>query len=143
MTLPAQLLRPVLTLALAIFAFGCGAAEPTGTAISYESGPNGIQAGYVRVTPTANGLTVVNQTERPIYLFAANAESLALLDWIPCTGGPACQALAQGASRDLPWSAVALYEPNVKQYTVYWWNVTVQSNGTARADNMHNLTVTR
>ncbi|MEO8336132.1 MAG: hypothetical protein ABI664_14230 [bacterium] len=133
--------RTFLLLALAV-ALGCAADGPT-EVLSYETGAPGIQAGYVGVTPTAAGLTIENQTERPIHLFAVNAETLALLDWIPCTGGEKCPALAPGARRDIPWADVFAYSANVKQYTVYWWNVTVQPDGSARADNLHNVTVSR
>jgi hypothetical protein len=147
----AFLSRPFLLVALALGSAGCGAAEAVtpefgsdhcGDPRSVCAPASGIAAGYVAVTPTDAGLTIVNQTDRPIYLFAVNAETLALLDWAPCAGGANCPALAQGARRDIPWADVYWYAPNVKQYTVYWWNV-VQVEGTPRADNMHNVTVSR
>lgn len=143
MSFLARLTRKALIAAVALAPVGCRAyAIATDDQVA-QNGPNGIQAGSVQVTPTATGLTVKNQTERPVYLFAVNAEMLALLDWAPCTGGSKCPALAQGASREIPWSDVTGYQANVKQYTVYCWNVTVQPDGTPRADNMHNLTVSR
>ena len=143
--------RPFLVVALALGLAGCGAAESVTPefgsdycGLSSVCAPaSGISAGYVSVTPTVAGLTIINQTDRPIYTFAVNAETLALLDWVPCTGGANCPALAQGARRDVPWADVYWYAANTKQYSVYWWNVTVQPDGTARADNMHNVTVTR
>jgi hypothetical protein len=147
----ALLSRPFLIVALALASASCGAAEGVtgdigsdycGNPFSVCAPEPGIAAGYVSVTPTDAGLTIVNQTDRPIYLFVVNAETLALLDWAPCTGGANCPALAPGARRDIAWADVYWYVPNVKQYTVYWWNV-VQADGTPRADNMHNATVSR
>ena len=146
----ALLSRPILIVALAFASASCGGAEAVTAEIGdYCGNPRsvctpeaGIAAGYVSVTPTDAGLTIVNQTGRPIYLFAVNAETLALLDWAPCTGGANCPALAPGARLDIPWADVYWYAPNVKQYTVYWWNV-IQVDGTPRADNMHNVTVSR
>lgn len=143
MSLAARLYRASVLLALTLASAACGADLAVPTSISHENQTAGIAAGYVRLTATAAGLSVSNQTERPVHLFAVNAETLALLDWVPCTGGSKCPPLAPGASREIPWAAVAMYEPNVKQYTVYWWNVTVQPDGSARADNLHNMTISR
>jgi hypothetical protein len=142
-----RLSRSLLLLALTVASAGCSAAEAvTPEVINDGCGiPRTMDcaAGSLTVAPTATGLTIVNQAERPVYLFAINAETLALLDWAPCTGGTNCPALAQGAQRDIPWAEVYWYAPSVKQYTVYWWTVTVQPDGTARADNVHNVTISR
>jgi hypothetical protein len=143
MSRTSRTLRPFLLLALALAAAACGADAATTQVISDDTGAPGIQAGYVRVASTATGLVVDNQTERPIYFMAVNAEVLALLDWAPCTGGASCPSLVQGAKREIPWASVVFYQQSAKQFTVYWWNVTVQPDGTARADNVHNVTTTR
>jgi len=149
----ARLTRSALMLALTLASAGCGAAEAVTPELINDGcgiprtmdceSPSGIAAGSVSVAPTATGITIVNQTERPVYLFAVNAETLALLDWAPCTGGTNCPALAQGAQRDIAWADIYWYAPTVKQYTVYWWNVTVQPDGTARAENLHSVTISR
>lgn len=142
MPLTARLPRQLWILAFALAAAGCHSSDLT--EISYETGPNGTQAGYVRITPTATGLTVANQTERPIYLMAVNAELLALLDWVPCTAtGPTCSSLAAGEQREIPWASVLGYSANTKQYTVYWWHSLVMPDGTLRPEEVHNVTVTR
>ncbi|MEO5815523.1 MAG: hypothetical protein ABIT20_09615 [Gemmatimonadaceae bacterium] len=146
MSLTARLSRSFLSLALTLAASGCAASEVLTSAPevkSYETGSQGIQAGYVGVTPTASGLRIVNQTERPVHLMAVNADTLALLDWAPCTGGTNCPALAQGAVRDIAWAAVMAYSAETKQFTVMWWNVVYPPSGTPRAENLHNITVTR
>jgi hypothetical protein len=84
MLLTGRLRRQMLVLALSIGVAACHASDLT--EISYETPAPGIQGGYVSVTPTNDGLVVVNQTERPIYFVAINAEMLALWDWAPCTG---------------------------------------------------------
>ncbi len=143
MSLTSRLLRPFLLVAMALAPAGCGAGADLTQVISYETGAPGIQAGYVGITATAAGLKVVNQTERPIYLMAINAETLALIDLALCTGGTNCPSLAQGQQREIPWSSVLFYAENAKQFTVLWWNVTVQPDGSARANNLHNVAVTR
>ena len=143
MSFLARLSRPSLLLAVALTSAGCGAELAVPTAVSFETPAPGIQAGYVKVTSTGTGFLVENQTERPIYFMIANAETLALLDWIPCTGGANCIPLAQGSKREVPYTAALAYDASTKQYAVYWWNVIVQADGTPRADNMHNMTINR
>ena len=133
--------RPLRILALALLAAGCHSSDLT--ELSYETPAPGIQAGYVAVTPTGDGLVVVNQTERPIYLMAASRDILALLDWLACTGGDRCPALAPGQQRVIPWSLVVGFTPDTKQYTVFWWHVLVLRDGTRRADDVYNVSVTR
>jgi hypothetical protein len=141
MPLTARLPGQLLVLALSIGVPGCHPSDLT--EISYETPVPGIQAGYVSVTPTSDGLVVFNQTERPIYFVAINAEMLALWDWAPCTAGAGCPALAQGQQRLLPWSSVMGYDPSTKQFSLSWWHVVVLPDGTARADEVHTVSVTR
>jgi hypothetical protein len=142
MPLTIRLPRVVRILALAVVAAGCRSSDVT--EISGESLAPGTHAGSVSVTPTSDGLVVVNQTERPIYLMAVNAELLALLDWAPCFGGTGCPALPAGQQRLIPWSSVFGYtSASTKQYTVIWWHGLVLPDGTVRADGGGNVTVTR
>jgi hypothetical protein len=143
MSLTRRVLRPFLLVAFAVAPAGCRADAALTQTISYETGTSGIQGGYVRVTSTATGLVVDNQTERPIYLMAVNAEVLALLDWAPCTGGASCPSLVPSTKREIPWASVVFYQQSAKQFSVYWWNVTVQPDGAARADNVHSVNITR
>lgn len=138
--------RSFLSLALTLAASACAASEvltEVSEVKSYETGTQGIKAGYVGVTPTASGLRIVNQTERAVYLMAVNAETLALLDWVPCTGGDNCPALAQGQQREIPWASVMGHSASTKQFTVMWWNVFYPPGGGPRAENLHSVTVTR
>lgn len=145
MPLTLRLPRPFWIVALALCAAGCHPSDITATdaIISNEPTEPGIQAGFVSVTPTSDGIVVVNQTSRPIYVFAVNAETLALLDWAPCTGGPSCPALAQGEQRVIPWVSVYGYAPNAKQYSVMWWHAVVMPDGTTRPSIVQGVLVTR
>ena len=139
-----RLLGPALLLVLTLASSGCGGADPAGPmAISYETEVNGIQAGYVRITPTPTGLLLDNQTERPIYSTALNAELLASWALDYCTGGANCAPIAQGQRREIPWASVHGYAADTKLFTVVWWNAVGQADGTARAGNIHNININR
>ena len=113
------------------------------TEVSYESGPNGIQAGYVALTATADGILVTNQTSRPIHLIAMERSLSALLDWIPCTSGAGCTAQAPGEQRLVPWSSVIGASQERREYLVYWWHAVAQPDGSVRAGTITNALVTR
>jgi hypothetical protein len=141
MPLTVRVPRQLRILALALVAAGCHSSDATG--IVDDSLPPGIQSGTVSVTPTNDGLSVVNLTPRPIYFLALNAEYLALIDWIPCFGGTGCPTVAQGQQRVIPWSSVVGYSASTRQFTLIWWHGLVLPDGTARMDGGGNVTVTR
>jgi hypothetical protein len=111
------------------------------TEASYESGPNGIQAGYVAFSATADGILVSNQTSRPIYLIAMERSLVPLLDWIPCTSG--CPSQAPGEQRLVPWNSVVGASTDRREYQVYWWHAVSQPDGSLRAGNVTGAVVTR
>ena len=129
------------TLALCLALVACSAASPT--EISYETGPSGVRGGYISVTATADGLTVSNVTERPVYLIAIEQETETRTDWIPCTGGSGCLPLDQGERRVIAWSSVLGYAPERKSYVVSWWHSVRNADGTLRVDVIQRLLVTR
>lgn len=140
MPLTLSLRHRILSLLVAVA--GCEAASAT--AVSYEPATPGVlQAGYVAVTPTAEGLAVMNQTERPVYLFAIEQETDTRADWLPCTGGPGCPALAQGERRVIAWSSVSGYAPEKRSYVLSWWHVEAKPDGSLRVGAIQRLIVTR
>lgn len=127
-----------LTLCLVAACSGDGITE-----LSYESGPNGIQAGYVSASARAEGILITNQTERPINVLAMERGMTALADWVPCTTGPGCAAQAPGEQRVIPWSQVLGAAPERKEYVVYWWHSLSQPDGSLRAGTITSVVITR
>jgi hypothetical protein len=119
----------------------CSSAGPT--AVSYENGPEGIQAGYVSVSATSAGLVVVNQTEAPVYTFAIERNASAYTDWVPCTSTATCSAgIAPGATSTIPWSKVPGYSAGAQEYQLFWWHL-VTVNGNTTVAGVQNVIVTR
>lgn len=130
--------KAALALALAV-APGCETVDPFGPL----TGVNGIQAGTLSVAAATNGLTLTNQTERPVYFVAFEAELATVIDWVPCTGGAGCTPLVQGERRVVAWSAIPGYAPAKTRYLVYWWNAEVGPDGRTRATNIQTVAVSR
>lgn len=137
MRLTSIIRKAALALVVAATA-GCETVDPFG-----PLEVSGIQAGTLSVAAATNGLTVTNQTERPVYLVAFEADLATLIDWIPCTGGSGCIPLAQGERRVVAWSSIAGYAPAKAHYIVYWWNTEVGPDGQPRATNIKTVTVSR
>lgn len=138
MRLSSSIVLSVIALTLAS---GCRSSNLT--EVSYEPETQGIQAGFVSVTPAAAGLVVVNQTERPVYFIAFERETGTRTDFRPCTGGVGCPTVAQGESVTYPWSSVLGAAPDRPSYLLYWWHTVTGSDGTIRAGTMQNVSVTR
>ncbi len=113
------------------------------TQVSYENGPNGIQAGFVSFSATSAGILVTNQTERPIHVLAMERGMTALADWVPCVSGPSCPSQAPGEQRVIPWSAILGASPDRHEYSVYWWHAVAQPDGSVRAGTITSAVVTR
>jgi hypothetical protein len=126
-----------LVLALTAAA-GCETVDPFG-----PLEVNGIQAGTLTVAAATSGLTVTNQTERPVYFVAFEAELATLIDWVPCTGGSGCNPVVQGERRVVAWSSIPGYAPGKTRYLVYWWNTEVGPDGQPRATNIQTVPVSR
>ena len=133
---------PKLGLAL-ILALSAACSADSVTQVSYESGPVGIQAGYVAFSATGDGILVNNQTSRPIHLIAMERGMSALADWVPCTSGSTCPSQAPGEQRVIPWSAVLGATSDKKEYVVYWWHAVAQPDGSVRAGTITSAIVTR
>ncbi|MEP6990266.1 MAG: hypothetical protein ABJA80_04985 [bacterium] len=99
--------------------------------------------GAIAVTPTAEGLSVVNHSAQPIYLMVIERETTTLADWIPCRGGPTCISQAPGAARLVPWNTVLGYAPNRPEYVVYWWSSAALPDGSLLPGPVERLSVTR
>jgi hypothetical protein len=119
----------------------CSAAGPT--EVSYETTPQGIQAGYVTVTATSAGLKLTNQTEKPVYTFAVERNTSALVDWVPCTYFGNCgDGLAPGATTTIPWEKVVGWKPEAREYVVSWYHVEIIS-GKPTLTSMQSVVVKR
>ena len=129
-----QILPLACLLALALPAAGC--ADPLGPLIEQS-------LDVLPVTPTADGLVVVNRSSRDIYVLAIERGTTALVDWIPCVTLPSCVPQTAGTTRLLPWSRVLGFAPDRREYVVYWWGAVTGPDGTMIPDKVNNVVVTR
>ncbi|HET7188712.1 MAG TPA: hypothetical protein VFI52_11175 [Gemmatimonadaceae bacterium] len=78
-------------------------------------------AGTVTAAATVTGILVRNGTTAPIFYLAAEAGTLALLDFLPCSDAARCPNIAPGEEKGLRWDQVVGYAPDLHSYVLLWW----------------------
>ena len=98
-----------------------------------------VSDGVLKVTTGASELKLANLSAAPLHYIVIERGTVALVDWIPCTGGPPCPTLAAGGSVSVPYSTILGYTPAAKEGVVYWWRDVTNGSGVVSADSLHNL----
>ena len=137
--MPASL-RTALALVLLAPLGACHPPSVTERAVGVTAG---IRAGEVTAEPSAEGIRIVNQTERPVAYRAYERDLAARTGVGACAGGPGCPTLAPGAAATLSWSSVDGYDAGKTAYVLYWWQVYTEPDGTVRVGYLQHVLVTR
>ena len=104
-------MKRLLLLAAALASLSC----------SDATGP--VQTDLVRVTVLPDALEIVNVSGLPVYYFAAERNSLALMLWGPCTDPETCEGIPAGASKVVPYAEIAGYAAGAEEAVVYHWHL--------------------
>jgi hypothetical protein len=121
--------RPALLVFVALAAAACGGDGPMAS------------DGVLEVTTEASALKLANVSAAPLHYIVIERGTLALVDWIPCTGGPPCPTLAAGGTTRMPYTAVVGYTASAEEGVAYWWREVTGDSGVARADSLHQMVV--
>ena len=95
----------------------------------------------LNVVASADGLTLVNETERPVFYIAYEKGIEPLLDWYPCTDAARCNPLHPGERRIVAWSAILGDRPSPASYVVTWWQSELSPDGTPHPTNTHSVLI--
>ena len=101
---------------------------------------SGILARRVIATPTADGILISNQTDRPVYLHVIEQGAMALDDWAPFVSGA---GLSPGDNSVELWASIRGYSPSAAVYVVAWWRAEIGANGSRQAGPIQYVRVTR
>ena len=121
--------RPAVLAIAAVAAAGCTGEPPT------------VSDGVLKVTTEASALKLANVSAAPLHYIVIERETLALVDWIPCTGGPPCPTLAAGGSTRMLYTTVLGYTASAEEGVAYWWREVTGGTGVPFADSLHQLVV--
>jgi hypothetical protein len=103
-------------------------------ACNSPTGPLGVSAAL-------SSLQLQNGSATPIYYFAVERTSAALIDWAACTDAPTCPAVPAHARRMVPYDQIAGYVPGEREAIVYWWHLEPLGAGQFRADSIRAVVV--
>lgn len=102
-----------------------------------------IESDLITASATAGGgVRLHGLTGQTVYYFVADAETLALLDWIPCTNPTSCPAVPPRGTVDVPRSAIAGDQPGSHTVVVYHW-LLVRPGGSFVPDSIRAMEVRR
>jgi hypothetical protein len=90
---------------------------------------------------TADGLTLINPTDRTIYyaVFEREWAEKGLFIWGQCTDAPRCPSIPPRGSVRIPLSEVNGYNPRAREARVYYWFLVPEPNGGYRVTDMRSL----
>ena len=98
-------------------------------ACNAPTGPLGVSAAHP-------SLQLQNSSATPIYYFAVERESTALIDWAVCTDAPACATVPAHGRTVVPYDQIVGYAPGEREAIVYWWHLEPLGAGQFRADSI-------
>ena len=81
-------------------------------------------------------LSIINRTDKPVYVFIVGRELSALIDWIPTVEG---EGIAPSGLERRRYADMDFLQ-NEREAVVYWWHATVK-NGVRTFDELHSFVV--
>lgn len=120
--------RGVSALVLALVAAGC-------------SDPVGAESDILLAGISDDHLQLANRTDAPVYYFAVDNQTAAVIDWAPCTDPPQCQSVPAQATK-LVLLADLHIDEEASHLIVFHWRLVAGVGQTGYAvDSLRTLTV--
>jgi len=102
-----------------------------------------VESDLITATATTEGgVRLHGLTGRSVHYFVADAEALALIDWVPCLDPASCPAVPPRGTVDVPRSAIAGDQPGSHTVVVYHWLLVRRGDGIV-PDSIRAITVSR
>ncbi len=132
-------MRFSIPLALVLLTTACGADAPSAApALSHEQ--QGLVAGMITAVAQRSHVTLRNSTEFAIGYRVVDKDQAIIMLYPPCTLD--CKTLVQGATVEIPYSAIDGYTPRSTQAIVLYWTYVPGPDGKPVADGpIHSLNV--
>jgi hypothetical protein len=103
--------------------------------------PTGLVSdGTLEVRPRDADVQLRNLSERPVFYFMAERETLTLIDWRPCVTAE-CPSVAAHALLTVPHEQIVGFTPGAREAVVFWWRAVPAGPGTFAADSIRSLIV--
>jgi hypothetical protein len=110
------------------------------TAAACRGEPTPVSDRVLTVTRNPPAFRFDNASAAPVYYFAAERNTLALIDWVPRVDSGVPTVPARG-SRTVPYAEVTGYAPGADEAVVYWWQAVPDGAGGIEAGPFRTLVV--
>lgn len=108
-----------------------------------RDGPTAVRSARVRAVKEANGIHLENLTNRASGYFLVDANTLALIDWVPCVSlAPECLRLPANGRVLVPFSEIVAGGAESREVVIYTWWVVPDNTGALAADIDTPITLT-
>lgn len=112
-------------------------------AAACEHDPVSVSSDVLVARAMTGVLELTNRSDATVHFFAAERNTLAVLDWIPCVDPAACQGIPPAAILRLPYAGITGYSPGAEEVVVYHWRLVPGTTPrTWRPDSIRSVTVT-
>lgn len=110
-------------------------------AAACESEAPTVSDGVLKVTSGRSALELSNLSADPLHFMVIERGTLALVDWVACTGDPPCPTLAAGGSVSVTYTSILGYSGAAQDGVAFWWRDVAGGSGYAPPDSLHSLVV--
>jgi hypothetical protein len=110
------------------------------TAAACRGEPTSVSDGALTVTRIPPAFRFDNASAAPVYYFAAERNTLALIDWFPVVG-PGAPAVPARGSVTVPFTSIPGYAPGAAEAVVYWWQAVPDGAGGNEAGPFRSVVV--
>jgi hypothetical protein len=83
----------------------------------------GVESAILRVQRSGASLELYNRSNRTVYTFAADRNSLPLIDWAPCPDPMTGGGIEAGETRVTPLVDILGPDPAPREIVVYYWHL--------------------
>ena len=87
------------------------------------SDPTSVESDIISAQAASGRLNITNNSDDPVYYFAADREALALIDWAPCQDPARCNAIPPHSTRTIAFQSIAGYQTGSGSALVYHWKL--------------------
>jgi hypothetical protein len=103
-------MKRLLTLAAVVATLSCRDSTAPGTDL-------------ISISVLPDALEIVNVSHHPVYFFATERNSLALMLWAPCTDPDSCEGIPPGESKVVPYTEIAAWSAGAQEAVVHHWHL--------------------
>jgi hypothetical protein len=118
-----------------------GLALALGIALASCSDPVGVESDILAAEIAGDNLELRNAGEAPVFYFALDRETLAVVDWVICTDPNDCQSVPARSAKLIPVEQVHPSDGDADILVYHWRLVSGDSPTGYVADSLRTLTV--